>query len=145
VSAIGNGSQHPVFLAVNELMQATAITCDVICHFTPLLGAFSTTSPASMLWSPHLTQDVVDNITASSGRPMCWVPLLPMLYKHSIEVVAKHGLQFLVNKGMMGHPEFVEQSLEFKECHSVQAVIADCNGHPCSLETALDILQTYTV
>jgi len=48
-------------------------------------------------------------------------------------------------KGTPERPEFAERSLKSKECCAVQAVIADCNGHPRSLEKALEILQTYSV
>jgi len=144
VSAIGNDGQQPVFLAVDELMKATAISRDVMPLLT-YIGSVLDNRPSFHAMVSSLDPDVVGNITASSGRPVRWVPLSPMSYKHSIEAVAKHGLQFVVNKGTMEHPELVERSLESEECRAVRAVIADCNGHPRSLEAALDILRTYSV
>jgi len=144
VSAIGNDGQQPVFLAVDELMKATAISRDVMPLLT-YIGSVLDNRPSFHAMVSSLDPDVVGNITASSGRPVRWVSLSPMSYKHSIEAVAKHGLQFVVNKGTMEHPELVERSLESEECRAVRAVIADCNGHPRSLEAALDILRTYSV
>jgi len=136
VRHISNDGQHAVVLAIDELMKAEAITGNVMPLLT-YIGRVLDSSPKFHALVSTLDPEVVGNITASSGRPVHWVPLSPISYKHSIEAVAKHRLKFRVSKGTPERPEFAERSLESEECCAVRAVIADCNGHPRSLEKSL--------
>jgi len=83
-------------VAIDELMKAEAITGNVMPLLTYIGRVLDSLTKFHALVST-LDPEVVGNITASSGRPVHWVPLSPISYKHSIEAVAKHRLKFWVS------------------------------------------------
>lgn len=148
VNEISNNGQHPVFLAVDELMKARSLKSSegkilgMLSHIGRVLD--DQTHFHALVTS--LDPDVVAKVTSSSGRPINWIPLSPLSYKHSIEALATHKLRFRVNTGTEEKPVFVdEQTLRSALCRSARAVIADCNGHPRSLEYALKLFKSYSV
>jgi hypothetical protein len=134
VSQISNNGQQPVFLAVDELMKSGTLG-DPIALLSKI-GMALDSQPYFHTLVTSLDPEVVREITANSGRPIDWLPLSPLSFKHSINALAKHELKFQVSKGT---------TEDLRSCRPACAIIADCNGHPRSLEMALDLLKPYSI
>jgi hypothetical protein len=143
VEAISGSKDSPVVLAVDELAKAKAVgepldmlidigmALDTHAHFHALVTA--------------LNAHVVGKVETELGRPIKWIPLPPLSFESSIKAVQEYNLWFHVNLVAPGaaEPEIFEKDL--KHCRTACAVLADCNGHPRSLEKALVLLRSYDI
>jgi len=137
VRHISNDGQHAVVLAIDELMKAEAITGNVMPLLT-YIGRVLDSSPQVPRSGQHARPGGRGQhhrlFGASRALGASFTDFLQALDRGCGKAQTQVSGE---RKGTPERPEFAERSLESEECCAVRAVIADCNGHPRSLEKSL--------